>query len=96
MSPEPRRSGGDIIAPTSLCECCEKPTAEPIYHPDEGFAFCGSCAASLLAAERDALRTALIDAREAIAAVHHAGFDSERKRLATGAVRKITAVLNAE
>lgn len=40
----------DSESPTSLvrtvCECCEKPTQEPVYS-EEGDAFCGACAVSL-------------------------------------------------
>jgi hypothetical protein len=38
----------------ALCEVCERPTAEPITHPEEGIDFCGRCAVAMIGAERDA------------------------------------------
>jgi hypothetical protein len=45
--------------------------------------------------EIDRLQTALKEAREAIAAAHHSGSHTERRRLSQEAIQAITAALNA-
>src|SRR3954453_14320466 len=50
----------DVRSEAVICNCCEKPTVEPIYHAEEGDAYCGECVASLLGAERDQYREALL------------------------------------
>ena len=70
MTSQPRQSE---IAPMPLgpvCEMCEKRPANPIYHPEEGDAFCPECVISMLVAERDHYRKALAALQDEWVAEH--------------------------